>query len=124
MFFAWLDKNWKSGCYDTAPMRAAVCSAEKALTPPEDTFSSLKVRCSDFGGTLHRRTGGQRSGFAFLLRLGIGNELIPQAAHREQMPRFGRVSLNVAAQAHDKIVDRARIRVFVKIPDVLQDGFA
>src|ERR1700720_806071 len=40
------------------------------------------------------------------------------------MARLGGHALDVAAEAHDEIVDGASGRVFVEIPDILQDGFA
>src|SRR6266436_3001108 len=40
------------------------------------------------------------------------------------MPRLGGFVLDVATQAHDKVVDGAGVCVFVEVPDVLQDGLA
>ena len=37
------------------------------------------------------------------------------------MSRAGRFCLNVAAQPHDEVVDRACIRIFVEIPHLFQD---
>ena len=59
----------------------------------------------------------------------IEHELVAEAAHGEQVTRFGGVALDVAAEANDEIVDGARVGVFVEIPDVMQnclarDGFA
>src|ERR1700757_647165 len=40
------------------------------------------------------------------------------------MARFGGFALDVPSEPHDEIINRARIRVFMKVPDILQDGFA
>jgi hypothetical protein len=40
------------------------------------------------------------------------------------VPRLRGHRFNVPAEAHDKIVDRARVCIFVEIPDILEDGFA
>jgi len=56
--------------------------------------------------------------------LGIGHELVSKTSNGYQVPRFRGFALDVAAQTHDEVVDRAGVRVFVEVPDVLQDGFA
>ncbi len=40
------------------------------------------------------------------------------------MPRLGRVVFDVAAQAHDEIIDGARIGIFMQAPDFLEHGLA
>src|SRR5438270_8453258 len=41
------------------------------------------------------------------------HEAVAYAAHRQHMPGFRRIVLDVAAQPHDEIVNRARVGVFV-----------
>ena len=48
-------------------------------------------------------------------------QLVARAAHGAQVLREARVVLEVAAQAHDEVVDRARLGVRAHVPDLLQD---
>src|ERR1700693_1455070 len=60
----------------------------------------------------------------FLSVFGFGYEAVAYAADSQQVPRTGRIVLDVAAQAHDEIVDGTRVRVFVQTPDFLEDRLA
>ena len=55
---------------------------------------------------------------------GLGDKAVAHAAHSEKMARLGRIFFDVFAQAHDEIVDGARVGVFGKPPDVFENGFA
>ena len=51
-------------------------------------------------------------------------EPISYAANRNQVLGLGGNILNVAAQAHYKIVDSPSVGVFVEPPDFFEDGFS
>src|SRR4029077_9011580 len=63
-------------------------------------------------------------GFRSLGGPGIGHELVSKTSNGYQVPRLGGFALDVAAQTHNKVVYCAGVRVFVEVPDVLQNSFA
>ena len=54
----------------------------------------------------------------------LGHELIAQPSHGDQVPWLGRVIFDISRNLTNKIVNRASVRVFVQVPDFLQDFFA
>lgn len=59
---------------------------------------------------------------------GIGDEAITDSANGKQIAWLRGLGLDIAPEPDDKIVDGSRIRVFVQVPDFLQqllarDGF-
>ena len=56
--------------------------------------------------------------------LGLGDKLIAKSADRNQVLRLGGIVFNVAAQADNEIINRARIGIFLQVPDLFQNFFA
>ena len=52
------------------------------------------------------------------------NEAVSYAAHGQQMLRLARVFFEIAPEAHDEIINRPRIGVFVQSPDIPEDRAA
>src|ERR1700687_863222 len=63
-------------------------------------------------------------GLVLFLRIRKGNELVAEAPDGYQVAGFGRFFFDIPAQTHDEIVDGARVRILVQIPDVLKDRFS
>src|SRR5438874_10474816 len=59
---------------------------------------------------------------AMLLRL--RHESVSHSTHREQVARLGGIVFDIAPQADDEIVYRARVCVFMQAPDFFQNRFA
>src|ERR1700733_10595433 len=58
------------------------------------------------------------------LRLGRSDKPVTNAPHGLQMARMRGIVLNIAAQAHDEVVDGAGVGVLVQAPNVGQQGLA
>ena len=56
---------------------------------------------------------------SFFLR--VGDEAIADAAHRLQVNRVHGIIFKVAPESDDEVVDRARIRVLMQMPDLIQN---
>jgi hypothetical protein len=56
--------------------------------------------------------------------LWLCHKLIAEPTNRQQVLWFGGIIFNIATQAHDEIIDRARIGIFLQVPDLLQNFFA
>src|ERR1700743_1605254 len=56
--------------------------------------------------------------------LWFDDKLISQAAYCKQMFWLGGIFLNIAAQTHDEVIDRARVGIFFQVPDPVQYFFA
>ena len=57
-------------------------------------------------------------------RFRLGDELVADAAHGQQVLRRPRLLLDVAPQPDDEVVDRARVGVFAHAPHVLEHRLA
>jgi hypothetical protein len=55
------------------------------------------------------------------LTLRLGQESVTDTSNRDQVPGPSRIVLDVTPQPNDKIVDRARVCVFLQAPDFLQN---
>src|SRR3954469_18200998 len=51
----------------------------------------------------------------------VGLEAIPDAADGYQIPRLGRIVLDVAAEPDDEVVDGARVRILAHFPDLFEN---
>ena len=60
--------------------------------------------------------------FCFLVR--EGNEFVAESSHRYEVARIGGLVLDIFSQAHDEIVDRARVGILLQIPHIFQDRFS
>ncbi len=56
-------------------------------------------------------------------RVRLRNETIAHATNSQEVPRFRGMILDVASQADDKIINCARIGVFVQAPHIFQNRF-
>ena len=54
----------------------------------------------------------------------VRQESIPYAAHRQQVPGISRIVLNVPSQPDHKIVDGARVGIFVQPPHFFENLLA
>ena len=102
-------------------LRLRVSSPLWMLQPPHFILTTSPAMHADVR-SLSRPRGRVRDDTDKKLKLfGFGFEAVPHAADREQMLRTLGIVFNVAAQAHDEIIDGSGIGVFAKVPNLFKN---
>src|SRR5579862_2233262 len=75
-------------------------------------------------GASQRRSRSDWSWRLFLMFGGFRVELVAEATNGEEITRLGGLGFDVAAEAHNEVVNGAGVGVFEEVPDILKNGFA